>query len=190
MIQLLLIDVALCALLVVVAGCIMLWRRRRRRDEAAMRAGEPLGAAAGLADDGVAGRDTAVVPGFGHDPEPDPGVSAPAGPEQAGEPQASRMAGPAPDPHGPRAALNGARAEPAGLRVKPQVSVATGPAPDPDRPGTEPDAPRAASNGRPAAGAATASDRIGSYYDEADRAMSDYLAAMGWAEGPQTHRTG
>ena len=44
--------------------------------------------------------------------------------------------------------------------------------------------------GSPAAANATVSDRIGSYYDEADRAMSDYLAAMGWAEEPEAGRTG
>ena len=193
MIQLLLIDVALCALLVVVAGCIMLWRRRCRRDQAAMRAGEPPGTAAELAGDGTAGRDTAVVPGFGDDPEPDLGVSAPAEPEQAAPSQVSGMTGPASDPGGRVTELNGARPEPNGLRAQrdgpraePQANGATGPAPDPDRP----DSPRAASNGQPAAGAATAGDRIGSYYDEADRAMADYLAAMGWTEEPETRRTG
>jgi hypothetical protein len=194
MIQLLLIDVALCALLVVVAGCIMLWRRRHRRDQAAIRAGEPLGTAAGLAGGGTAGRETAVVPGFGDDPaEPDLVASAPPEPEQAAPSQVSGMTGPAPGPGGRGTELNGARPEPNGLRAhrdgpraEPQANGATGPAPDPARP----DAPRAASNGQPAAGAATASDRIGSYYDEADRAMADYLAAMGWTEEPETRRTG
>jgi hypothetical protein len=198
MLQLLLIDVALCALLVVVAGCIMLVRRRRRRAQAPADAGERPGTAAALAGDGAAGRETAVVPGFGEDPaEPDLDASAPAEPEQAAEPQVSEVAGQAPDPDGPQAAPNGARAERDGLRLKrdapraePQVSVATSSAADPDRRGAEPVTPRAAANGQPAAGAATASDRIGSYYDEADRAMSAYLAAMGWTGEPETRRTG
>jgi len=75
-------------------------------------------------------------------------------------------------------------------RAEPQANGATGPAHDPDRAGPEPDAPRAAPNGKSATAGATASDRIGSYYDEADRAMSDYLAAMGWTEEPETRRTG
>ena len=40
-------------------------------------------------------------------------------------------------------------------------------------------------NGRPAvAEPDTTSDPIGSYYDEADRPMSDYLTALGWTREP------
>jgi hypothetical protein len=158
--ELLLTDVALCALLVMVAGGIMLVRRRRR-NRAAMLAAEPPGTAAELPDDGTAGRETAVVPGFGDDPAE-------------------------PDLNGARPGPNGRRAQRDGRRPKPQANGVTAHAPDPDRP----DAPRAAPNGQSATGAATASDRIGSYYDEADRAMADYLAAMGWTGEPETRRTG
>ena len=198
MLQLLLIDVALCALLVVVAGCIMWWRWRGRRS----RAGDRPGTAAELAEDGMAGRDTAVVPGFGDYPaEPDRDVGTPAGPdrgagtpawpEQAAPSLVSRVTGPAPDPGGPGIELNGSRPGPngrrpsrAGQRAEPRANGAAGQAPDPDRPAAEAGAPRAAPNGQPAADPPTASDRIGSYYDEADRAMADYLAAMGWTEEP------
>jgi hypothetical protein len=197
MFQLILIDVALCALLVVVAGCIMLWRRRRGRDQA----GDRQGTAAELAGDERAAGETAVVPGFGHDlggPDPDAGASAE--PEQATPSQVSTVTGTAPDPDERATEPNGARPQPNearpppnglrvrrdGLRVEPQANGAAGQAPDQDGQ----DVPRAASNGQPAAaGAGTASDPIGSYYDEADRAMADYLAAMGWTEEPERRLT-
>jgi hypothetical protein len=197
MLQLLLIDVALCALLVAVAGCFLLWRRRRRH----LQTGDRQETAAEPAGDGMAGRDTAVVPGFGEDPaEPDLAAGAPAEPERAAPPQVSVATGPAPDPdgqgtelNGARPGLNGAGPEPEGLRAQrdgqraePQASGAAGEAAGPDRP----EAPRAAPNGRPAAGAATAGDPIGSYYDEADQAMSDYLAALGWTEEPGPRHPG
>ena len=43
-------------------------------------------------------------------------------------------------------------------------------------PGTEPDEAPAA------AGAVTMSERIGAYYEQADRPVADYLAARGWTE--------
>ena len=216
MLGVLLIDAALCALLIILAGWVIIGRRRRQRDRAPMSAGEGQGPAAGLAGDGMAGHETAVVPGFGADPvEPDPGLSALAEPEQAAGPQASGTNGPAPDPGGPgvervgpRTRADGPAAGPRAKadrprakadapqavrdapRAEPQANGTTGPAHDPDRPGPEPDGPQAAPNGQPATAGATASDRIGSYYDEADRAMSDYLAAMGWTEEPETRRTG
>jgi hypothetical protein len=221
MLGVLLIDAALCALLIILAAWVIIGRRRRQRDRAPMNAGEGQGPAAELAGDGMAGRETAVVPGFGDDRVgPDPGLSALAKPERAAEPQASRTNGPAPDPGGPGAERYGQRtkadgpgaeprakadglqaeadappgerdaprAEQAAPRADPQANGATGPAHDLDGPATEPDAPQAAPNGQSAG--ATASDRIGSYYDEADRAMSDYLAARGWTEEPETRRTG
>jgi hypothetical protein len=200
MLELLLIDVALCALLVVVAGCIMLVRRRRRRNRAPVRAAERPGTAAELAGDGMGGDETAVVPGFGDDPaESDPGAGAPAEPEQAAEPQASGTTGPAPDLHGPAAERRsprvkadrpGPQPERDTPRPGPRANGSSGPAHDLDGPGTKPDAPQAAPNGQPAAADAPVSNRIGSYYDEADRAMSDYLTAMGWAEEPETRRSG
>ena len=207
--KLLLIDVALGVLLISLAGWVIMGRRHRQRNRAPMRAGEGQGTAAELAGAGMAGDETAVVPGFGDDPvEPDPGLSTLAEPEQAAEPQASGTNGPAPDPGGRGAERDGPRAKPDGpgaeprakadaprgqrdvRQAEPQANGATGPAHDPDRPATRPDAPQAAPNGKPAAAGPAVSDRIGSYYDEADRAMADYLAAMGWTEEPETPHTG
>jgi hypothetical protein len=179
LLELILIDVALCALLVVVAGCIMLVRRRRRRHQDPMRAAERQGTGLELAGDGMAGHETAVVPGFGDGwAEPDPGANVPAEAKHAADPQASGTTGPAPDPDGPAAE-----------RDKPRTK-ADERGTEPGAPRAERHAPRAAPNGQPAAAHAAVSDRIGSYYDEADRAMSDYLAAMGWGEEPETRRTG
>jgi hypothetical protein len=192
--ELLLLDVALCVLLVMLAGCVMMVRRRRRRNQAAARAGEGQGTAAELTGNGMVRRETAVVPGFGEYPaEPDLDGSAPAEPEHAARSQVSRATGPPPDPDGPRAERNGARAGPDGARARPDGPRAerNGARAGPDGARAGPDTPGAAPNGQPAAaGAATASDPIGSYYDEADRAMSDYLAALGWTEEPGTRHTG
>jgi hypothetical protein len=198
MLELLLIDVALCVLLVVLAGCIMMVRRRRRHDQTAARAEEGPGKAAELSGNGMARRETAVVPGFGDDPAAsDLDAGAPAEPEHAARSQVSRTTGPAPGPDGPRAERNGprpatdpARAATDGARPGPAGPQAErNGAPDGARAG--PDTPGAAPNGRPAAaGAATAGDPIGSYYDEADRSMSDYLAALGWTEEPGPRHTG
>jgi hypothetical protein len=169
-----------------------------------MRAAERQGTALELVGDGLAGHETAVVPGFGDGwAEPDPGANVPAEAKQAEEPQASGATGPAPDSDGPAAERDkpqtkadergtepdAPRAERHAPRAEPQANGAAGPARDPDGPQTEPDAPQAAPNGQVAAANAAVSDRIGSYYDEADRAMSDYLAAMGWTEEPETRRT-
>jgi len=183
----------------------MLVRRRRRRNRAPARAAGRQGTAAGLAGGGMTGREMAVVPGFGDDPaESGSGASTPAAREQAAEPQATGATGPSLDPDGPAAKRARQRAKPDGPvvepaapragraapRADPQANGAAGPAHDPDRPRADPDPPQASPNGRPATAGATVSDRIGSYYDEADRAMSDYLAAMGWTDEPETRPTG
>jgi len=99
------------------------------------------------------------------------------------EPRANGANDSAHDPDGHSAGRDAPGAEP-------RANGAEGSAHEADGPGTEPDAPRTAPNGQRAAGNATVSDRIGSYYDEADRVMSDYLAAMGWTEEQETRRTG
>jgi hypothetical protein len=147
MLVLILADVALCAALVMVAAFVMVMRRRRRSGAQPPGPGRQRhGAVAGSADEGMAPRGTAVVPGFSRDiVEPDLGAHAPA------EPDGQRA--PATEPDGQRA------------------------------PATEPD-------GQAAAGAITSSERIGSYYDAADRPIADYLAAHGWTEEPGTHDPG
>jgi hypothetical protein len=239
--DLLLIDAALGALLIFLAGWVIMGHRRRQRERTSVGAEEQPGTATDLAAEGTAGHERAVGPGFGDDPSADLNGSAPAEPEQAAAPRASGTASAVPDsdglraqqhrwaqrdrraqlnrraqrdrpqanangtePDAPRAEPDAPRAEPDAPRsepdapqaerdapqAEPEPGEATGAAHDPDGPETEPDAQRAAPNGQAAAGDATVSDRIGSYYDEADRTMSDYLAAMGWAEEPETRRTG
>jgi hypothetical protein len=126
MLELILIDLALCAVLIMVAS-VMVMRRRRGSDQPRIPVREWRGAVAGLADEGMAQPEMAVVPGFSHDTvQRDPGARVPA----------------------------------------------------------EPDEQQAA------AGAVTSSERIASYYDEADQPMSDYLAARGWTEEPGPHDPG
>lgn len=150
--ELLLIDVALCAALIMAAACIMVWRWRRSSVPRSVPARERRGAVAELAGEGVARRETAVVPGFSDDTvERDLGALAPSEPEQAAESQISGVADPEPGPYESAA---------------------------------EPDERQAA------AGAVTNSERIGSYYGQADRPMAAYLAAQGWTEEPGTHDPG
>jgi hypothetical protein len=152
MLELILIDVAACAAVIMVAACLMVRRWRRRSNQPRMPVRERRGAVAELADVGMAERETAVVPGFSHDTvEPDVAAHVPAEPEQPAESPINGVVGPEPGPNGP---------------------------------GAEPEEQQAA------AGAVTSSERIASYYDEADRPMSDYLAARGWTEEPGTHDRG
>ncbi len=176
--ELLLIDVALCAVLIVVAALIVRGHRRRGRGRPPARAVERREPAADPAARPMAARETAVVPGLSADgarpdlgahapTEPEPGRNPQAELEPAPEPRASTKPVPVPEPRpGP---------EPA---QEPQTSAVTG-----LEPGSNGQGPPA--NGRAAAAEpVTASDPIGSYYDEADRPMSDYLAARGWTGEP------
>jgi hypothetical protein len=164
MLVLILADVALCAALVMLAAFVMVMRRRRSGAHPPGPGRQRHGtvAVAGSADEGMAPRGTAVVPGFSQDIlEPDLGAHAPAEPEKAAESQLSGVADPQPAPHRPAAEPDGQRA-----------------------PATEPDGQRAP------AGATTSRERIGSYYDAADRPIADYLAAHGWTEELGTHDSG
>ena len=152
MLDLLLIDVALCAALIMAAACVMVRRWRRSSDQPSVPDGERRGAVAELAGEGIAQRKTAVVPGFGDETmERDLGANMPAEPEQAAESQ---------------------------------ISVVADPGPGPYESAAEPDEQQAA------AGAVTKSERVGSYYDQADQPMAAYLAAQGWTDGPGTHDPG
>jgi hypothetical protein len=144
MLELLLIDVALCAALIMVVASIMVMRRWRRSSGRALMPVGERGAVAERAGEGMARRERALVPGFGdHTAEPDHGAHAPVEPEQAAESQ---------------------------------VREAATPQPGPNEPAADPDGQQAA------AGAATSAERIASYYDEADRPMAGYLAALGWTQ--------
>ena len=69
---------------------------------------------------------------------------------------------------------------PASLRqaAESQASGAADPELSSKGPGTVPDEPMVA------AGAATMGERIGAFYEEADRPVADYLAARGWTGEP------
>ena len=150
--ELLLIDVAMCAAVIVVTAVVLMMLRRRRGDQTLMPVAEPRGAVAELADEGMSG-EVADVRGFSHDTkERDLGTTVPAGPRQAAESPVSGVADPDP------------------------VSGVADPDPGSTGLGTEPDEPPAA------AGAVTMSERIGAYYEQADRPVADYLAARGWTE--------
>jgi hypothetical protein len=61
---------------------------------------------------------------------------------------------------------------------RPQARPADGTGPDPNSRGPQ-------SNGRrPTARALTTSEEIAGYYDRADKAMADYLTALGWTDQP------
>jgi hypothetical protein len=67
---------------------------------------------------------------------------------------------------------------PPGQAAHPHTRPAPGPPPDRHGPGPPPNGQRAA------AGAATTSEQIASYYDQADQPMADYLMALGWTHQP------
>jgi hypothetical protein len=99
---LLLIGVALCVALIMVAALVVVrhWRRSKGQSPAPVGA---RGAAAGPARDAMVPHEIAIVPGFGDTVPPGPGAQVPVPPGQAARPQARPAAGPQPDPHGPGA---------------------------------------------------------------------------------------
>jgi hypothetical protein len=207
--KLVLIDVAVCAALILVAACAMVlrWRRRRmRRLVWQARRGTAAGPYGGRA----ARREAPLVPGLSAGIEtPDPAMAVPAerdrlvasragqrstpgrakrgrakrGPA-SGWPtpgQAPREVSHEPGPRGPSMNL---------APTEPSMNIGPGqPGPEPGRanPAGEPDhratGPRT-STGK--AGPLSSTEKIDSYYAEADRAMSDYLTERGWPKEPDT----
>ena len=109
MLKVLLIDVALCAALIMVAGLIVIKRWRRSSGQPPAPA-SGRGAAAEQAGKAMAPRETAIVPGFGDTVQPDPGAHVPAQRGQAEQSQARPVAAPEPGPHGPGAQPDGQQA--------------------------------------------------------------------------------
>jgi hypothetical protein len=88
--ELLLIDLAMCAAVIVVTAAAIVMHWRRGKDQPRMPAGERRGALAGLIDGWVSGREVADVPGFSDGPaERRPGAGGPADPEQEQAPESS-----------------------------------------------------------------------------------------------------
>jgi hypothetical protein len=240
MFNLLLIDVAACVALIMVAALVMVlrWNRRGRPLPMVFRKLRRRSARAG---ERRAPRPAAVVPGFsegGRQPgalaavpparqhalrtgqrgQPasvaQPAYPAPGGhpaparqpapgghPAPARQPQQPRYTAPAgprpparpPPPAGqptparqpPRGGQPAAAGQPELARQPPQAAPRTT-VTEGTQPGPARHEPAAAPDEQPDI-AARSSERIGSYYDEADRAMSDYLTQMGWPDEPATH---
>ncbi len=88
MLKVLLIDVALCAALIMVAGLIVIRRWRRSSGQPSTPA-SGRGAAAERAGKAMAPRETAIVPGFSDTVQPDPGAYWP-GAQPDGQQAAAR----------------------------------------------------------------------------------------------------
>ena len=177
--KLVLIDVAVCAALIMVAACAMVlrWRRRRRREPVRRaRRGTPLvpGFSAGseaqeLAMPVRAKRDRLAASRAGRRATPARANPGPA----SGWPtpgQAPREVSHEPGPREPGANLAPGEPRPNPGPGKPRPEPAD-PAGEPDQQGTGP---------------LTSTEKIGNYYAEADQAMSDYLTERGWPKEPDT----
>jgi hypothetical protein len=105
----LLIGVALCAALIMVAALVEI-RGWRRSNVQPVEPASARGAAAGPAGNAMAPHEIAIVPGFSDTAPPDPGAQVPVPPEQAAHPRARQAVPPQPDPHGPGPPPNGQRA--------------------------------------------------------------------------------
>src|ERR1022692_1432565 len=100
--ELLLIELAICAAVIVVAAAAMGMPRLRGRDQSRLPVDGRRGTVAELFDERMPGRAAADLPGLSHDAtERDPGASAPAGPQQAAEAPAGGVAGADPGSPGP-----------------------------------------------------------------------------------------
>ena len=217
MLKLVMIDVAVCAALIIVALCTGVLRWRRRHNRALLRRTR-RGTAAGSAGGRAGRREAPLVPGFSaRGRAQGPVVAVPAAPDQRAESWASRR-WPVPRHASARTAKGPASGWPAPGGAPREVSHEPGPRePLPDmRPGEPrpheplptvgPDGPRprepfptmgprepslqpglAGPGHEPdqqATGPPTSSQKISSYYDAADRKMSDYLAERGWPKEP------
>jgi hypothetical protein len=184
--KLVLIDVAVCAALIMMAAFAMVLRWRRRRRRALVRQAR-RGTVAGSYGGRAARREAPLVPGLSAGSETeDPAMAVPAERDRLAASRAGQRStpgranpGPAsgwptpgqaprevshePGPRGPR--MNLAPGEP---------SPALGRANPPDEPGQR------------ATGPLTSTEKIDNYYAEADRAMSDFLTERGWPKEPDT----
>ena len=109
MLKVLLIDVALGAALITVAGLIVIRRWRRSSGHPPTPASR-RGAGAERAGQTMAPRETAIVPGFSDTVQPDPGARVPTQRGEAAQSRAQPVTDPEPGPHGPGAQPNGQQA--------------------------------------------------------------------------------
>lgn len=214
MLKLVLIDVAVCAALIMLAACAMVFRWRRRRRRGLVRRAR-RGTVAAPYGGRAARRETPLVPGFSADSEvPDPAMTVPAEPDRLAASRASRRStpgranpgranpgradpGPAsgwPTPgQAPREVSHEPGSRESGPNLAPgEPNLNLGPAepspqPGPANPAGEPDQQATGlRTGSEQAGPPTSTEKIGNYYAEADQAMSDYLTERGWPKEPDT----
>jgi hypothetical protein len=210
--ELIVIDVAIFAFLVMIAAVIVVSRARRsnrRFSTPPERVTEPAGA-------GTDPYAMPITPGLRADTEePDPGAYEPAEPEQAELERAELEQAEPERAEGERAGLKQAEPEQANPRqaewvqpeaeraeleqaepeqaepeqaASPQVSGVTVAEPGRNGSAPEPDGSAPEQDRRQdGAGAAAGGAQIGSYYEGADRAIADYLASRGWPQEPGTH---
>ena len=182
--EVLLIDVALWVVLIMAAALII--TRRWRRSHSRMPARRPRGEAPERTGQKMSAPKAASVTGLGADIRaPDGAAPRPARPPPAAPRQAIPMADPRParpPPAAPPQAIPMADPRPARPppAARPQATQLANPKARPRRPGGQRDGRRAPTR------AATPSERIASYYDQADQPIADYLAALGWTQQPPT----
>jgi hypothetical protein len=205
--ELIVIDVAIFAFLIMIAAVIVVSRARRSN----RRFSTPP---EGVTEPAGAGTDPyalPITPGLRADTE-EPGPSA----YELSEPEQAESRQPEPEqPEPERAELEQADPEHAELEqadpeqteperaeleqaepkqaepeqaAPPQVGEIAAAEPSRNGSASEPDGSAPEQGGhQDGAGAATGGGQIGSYYEGADRAIADYLASRGWPQEPGTH---
>lgn len=119
---LLLIGVALCAALIMMAALVVIRHRRRSKGQSPAPVGA-RGAAAAPARNAMAPHEIAIVPGFSDTVPPGSVAQMPVPPGQAARPQAGPPVGSQPDPNGPgRPPPSGQRATARALTTSEQIA--------------------------------------------------------------------
>ena len=184
--KLVLIDVAVCAALIMMAAFAMVLRWRRRRRRALVRQAQ-RGTVAGPYGGRASRREAPLVPGLSAGSEvPDPAMAVPARRHRLAASRASGRSTPGRANHGPASGWPTPGQAPREVSHEPgprgpRMNLAPGErTPEPGR-ANLPDEP-----GQRATGPLTSTEKIDNYYAEADRAMSDYLTERGWSKEPDT----
>ena len=184
--KLVLIDVAVCAALIMMAAFTMVLRWRRRRRRALVRQAR-RGTVAGPYGGRASRREAPLVPGLSAGSEmQDPAMAVPAERDRLAASRAGQRSTPGRANPGPASGWPTPGQAPREVSHEPgprgpRMNLAPGePSPAPGR-ANPPDEP-----GQRATGAVTSTEKIDNYYAEADRAMSDFLTERGWPKEPDT----
>ena len=195
MLKLVLIDVAVCTALIMVAACAMVLRWLRRRKRRLVRQAR-RGTVAGPYGGRAARREIPLVPGFSVSSEAqDPAMAVPAKRDRRAASRASQRSRPGRANPGPASgwpipgqAPREVNHEPGPRRPSMNLAPAE-PNPEPTRgnPGAGPDQQATGPlTSTKKTGPLTSTEKIDNYYAEADQAMSDYLTERGWPKEPDT----